>query len=302
VDALQGKTKEEWHSEIAANEAIPSTRSVGALEAELKKAFASNAALGAEKVGFEGNIKKWTDQYGDADKLTSLVLKAAQDVLEAEMELKGLPQVPDGYSDAGTYLSRLNSAETHLESVGVKLVDLRIQQAALAGSTPQRSAEELREELETKVKTFKRVNETGSMLHRIKAKLDEVLALRADDNPMQKVEAAVAARFRDLTCGAYDRIRMDAGAPVEVTGKVTLPTAMLSQGTLGSLALATRLCLAEWYLEGMGGFIVLDDPFTDMDPARRKAAGQSLKDFAKSNQVIYFTCHPEHVTELKEFS
>ena len=302
VDALQGKTEEEWHSEIAANEAIPSTRSVGALEAELKKAFASNAALGAEKVGFEGNIKKWTDQYGDADKLTSLVLKAAQDVLEAEMELKGLPQVPDGYSDAGTYLSRLNSAETHLESVGVKLVDLRIQQAALAGSTPQRSAEELREELETKVKTFKRVNETGSMLHRIKAKLDEVLALRADDNPMQKVEAAVAARFRDLTCGAYDRIRMDAGAPVEVTGKVTLPTAMLSQGTLGSLALATRLCLAEWYLKGMGGFIVLDDPFTDMDPARRKAAGQSLKDFAKSNQVIYFTCHPEHVTELKEFS
>jgi uncharacterized protein YhaN len=172
----------------------------------------------------------------------------------------------------------------------------------LAGSTPQRSAEELREELETKAKAFKRVNETGSALLRIKAKLDEVLALRADDNPMQKVEAAVAARFRDLTCGAYDRIRMDAGAPVEVTGKVTLPTAMLSQGTLGSLALATRLCLAEWYLEGTGGFIVLDDPFTDMDPARRKAAGQSLKDFAKSNQVIYFTCHPEHAAELKEFS
>jgi len=128
------------------------------------------------------------------------------------------------------------------------------------------------------------------------------LALRGDDNPMQKVEAAVAARFHDLTCGAYDRIRMDGGAPVEVTGKVTLPTAMLSQGTLGSLALATRLCLAEWYLEGTGGFVVLDDPFTDMDPARRQAAGRSLKDFSKSNQVIYFTCHLAHATELKEFS
>lgn len=302
VDALQGKSEEDWHSEIAANEAIPSTRSVEALEAEHKKALASNAALEAEGAGGEANIKKWTDQYGDVDKLTSLVLKAAQDVVEAETELKGLPQVPEGFSDAGTYLSRLASAETHLESVGATLGDLKIEQATLAGSTPQRSAEELREELETKAKAFKRVNETGSALLRIKAKLDEVLALRADDNPMQKVEAAVAARFRDLTCGAYDRIRMDAGAPVEVTGKVTLPTAMLSQGTLGSLALATRLCLAEWYLEGTGGFIVLDDPFTDMDPARRKAAGQSLKDFAKSNQVIYFTCHPEHAAELKEFS
>jgi uncharacterized protein YhaN len=186
-----------------------------------------------------------------------------------------------------------------LESVRAILGGLRIEQATLAGSTPQRTAEELREELETKVKAFERVNEIGSALLRIKAKLDEVLAFRTDDNPMQKVEAAVAARFHDLTCGAYDRIRMDGAAPVEVTGRVTLPTAMLSQGTLGSLALATRLCLAEWYLEGTGGFMVLDDPFTDMDPARRKAAGQSLKDFANFNQVIYFTCHPEHVTELK---
>ena len=302
VDALQGRTEEEWHSEVVANEAIPQTRSVMTLEGELKNALTTKAVLEAEKTAVEIKIRNWTDQYGDVDKLTSLVLKAAQDVVEAEMELKGLPQVPDGYSDAGTYLSRLNSAETHLESVGVKLVDLRIQQASLAGSTPLRSAEELREELETKVKAFKRVNEIGLALLRIKVKLEDVLALRGDDNPMQKVEAAVAARFHDLTCGAYDRIRMDGGAPVEVTGKVTLPTAMLSQGTLGSLALATRLCLAEWYLEGTGGFIVLDDPFTDMDPARRQAAGRSLKDFSKSNQVIYFTCHPAHATELKEFS
>jgi len=302
LDALQGRTEEEWYSEVAANEAIPQTRSVMALEAELKKARTNQAVLEAEKTAVEIKIRDWTDQYGDVDKLTSLVLKGAQEVVEAETELKGLPQVPDGFADAGTYLSRLASAETRLESVGVKLGDLRIQQATLAGSTPLLSAEELREELETKVKAFKRVNEIGSALLRIKVKLDEVFALRADDNPMQKVEEAVAARFRDLTCGAYDRIRMDAGAPVEVTGRVTLPTALLSQGTLGSLALATRLCLAEWYLKGMGGFIVLDDPFTDMDPARRKAAGYSLKDFSKSNQVIYFTCHPEHATELKEFS
>lgn len=234
------------------------------------------------------------------DKFTSLTLKAAQDVVEAETELKGLPQVPDGFSDAAAYFSRLNSAETRLESVEATLGNLKIDQATLAVSTPQRSVEEMREELETKATAFKRINEIGSALLRIKAKLNEVLALRADDNPMQKVEAAVATRFRDLTCGAYDRIRMDAGAPAEVTGRVTLPTAMLSQGTLGSLALATRLCLAEWYLKGMGGFIVLDDPFTDMDPARRKAAGQSLKDFAKSNQVIYLTCHSENATDLKE--
>jgi uncharacterized protein YhaN len=54
------------------------------------------------------------------------------------------------------------------------------------------------------------------------------------------------------------------------------------------------------YLDGMEGFLVLDDPFTDMDPARRRAAEQCLGEFAKQRQVLFFTCHPEHRRELEE--
>ncbi len=79
-----------------------------------------------------------------------------------------------------------------------------------------------------------------------------------------------------------------------------METGLLSQGTAGSLALATRLALAELYLDGMEGFLVLDDAFTDMDPDRRRAADRSLGAFAEQRQVIFFTCHPDHARELEE--
>jgi uncharacterized protein YhaN len=105
-----------------------------------------------------------------------------------------------------------------------------------------------------------------------------------------------------LTCGAYASVKLDGGAPVEVTGKIALDAELLSQGTRGSLALATRLSLAELYLEQMQGLLILDDPFTDMDPDRRHAAGRCLGDFAKQRQVIFFTCHPDHKRELEEIA
>jgi len=84
-----------------------------------------------------------------------------------------------------------------------------------------------------------------------------------------------------------------------VNGPTSLPTGLLSQGTLGSLALATRLALAELYLKDDKGFLVMDDPFTDMDPARRTAAAKAIGAFAQQRQVLFFTCHPLHAEELK---
>ena len=95
---------------------------------------------------------------------------------------------------------------------------------------------------------------------------------------------------------------MDGPTPTRVGGALVLATTLLSQGTLGSLALATRLALSELYLKGMDGFFLLDDPFTDMDTARRAAAVQALASFAAKHQVLFFTCHPEHARDLESAS
>jgi exonuclease SbcC len=57
--------------------------------------------------------------------------------------------------------------------------------------------------------------------------------------------------------------------------------------------------LAGLYLKDDNGFLLMDDPFTDMDPARRKAAAQAIGEFAKERQVLFLTCHPVHAEELK---
>jgi uncharacterized protein YhaN len=73
---------------------------------------------------------------------------------------------------------------------------------------------------------------------------------------------------------------------------------LLSGGTAGSLGLAVRLAYANQYLDGLDGFLVLDDPFTDFDEGRRSGASQFLQDFAQQKQVFVMTCHSDHAADL----
>ncbi len=50
---------------------------------------------------------------------------------------------------------------------------------------------------------------------------------------------------------------------------------------------------------GGGGFVVLDDPFTDMDKERRDRACRLLSEFSKTNQVIFVTCDNRYMEQLK---
>jgi DNA repair exonuclease SbcCD ATPase subunit len=220
----------------------------------------------------------------------------------AKLELDGLPPLPEGFNSITDYLAILREKERCQSEVVDKLSELKIEQAKLTGRAPSYTAEELRDELESKEREFQRKLAIGQALLRIRAKLQEVVASSGAGDPMQGLASTVAGHFNNLTCGRYDGVKLDGATPVEISGPHVLETALLSQGTLGSLALATRLALAELYLDGMEGFLVLDDPFTDMDPARRRAAEHCLGEFAKQRQVIFFTCHPDHAREMEEFA
>ena len=77
-----------------------------------------------------------------------------------------------------------------------------------------------------------------------------------------------------------------------------MPFGSLSAGTFACLGLAVRLSMARWFLEGRDGFLILDDPLVDLDPARQVAATAMLKRFAEDKQVILLTCHPSHADLL----
>jgi exonuclease SbcC len=297
--ALQGRSEEEWSAEMAALANLPETRSVEVLEGEKTRLLGRKAALDLEIRQEREKIAKWTNDHLDLDSLTDKILAQTADSKQATLDLAGLPELPEGFASIPAYLALLTQKETAREQRDQQLKELKIEQGRLTGAAPANTAEELRADLETRQREFERQQATGQSLLRIRSKLQHVLADRGTDDPMQGLTTAVSAHFNYLTAGRYQEVTLDGTAPVSVGGALALDAALLSQGTLGSLALAIRLALSELYLKGMDGFFLLDDPFTDMDATRRAAAVQAIGTFAENHQVLFFTCHPEHAEELQ---
>jgi len=300
--ALVGRTEEEWAVEIAAIKALPETRSVATLETEKATVLWNEVKLNLEIQNEQNKILTWTTEHTDLNTLMTKIQEKTGELNATKLELNGLPLLPEGFSTVSDYLTVLSDKERLQSKAHDELNLLNIQQATLAGQAPSQTAEELSEEFEAKEREFQRKQSIGQALLRIRAKLQDVVARNGAGDPMQGLASTIAGYFKKLTCGRYGGVKLDGATPVEISGQLVLEAALLSQGTLGSLALATRLALAELYLVGMEGFLVLDDPFTDMDPARRHAAAHCLGQFAKQHQVLFFTCHPEHARELKELA
>lgn len=78
---------------------------------------------------------------------------------------------------------------------------------------------------------------------------------------------------------------------VRILGKGNgLDEKILSAGTCQTIALAFRLAMLEHVFPRGGGIALFDDPFTDMDPARREQAWALVEQFARDNQVLFVTC------------
>jgi DNA repair protein SbcC/Rad50 len=300
--ALQGRSEEEWRADMAALADLPETRSVEVLENEKTARLGRKAALDLEIRQEREKILKWTTDHTDLDTLTDKILTQTAESKQATQELAGLPELPEGLTSISSYLALLSQKESAREELDERLKSLKLEQATLTGAAPDNTAEELRADLEIKQREFERQQADGQALLRIRAKLQSVIADRGIDDPMQGLTTAVSNHFKTLTAGCYQEVTLDGTTPTHVGGALTLDTTLLSQGTLGSLALATRLALSELYLKDRDGFFLLDDPFTDMDSTRRAAAIQAIGTFAKKHQVLFFTCHPDHALELQSLA
>ena len=64
-----------------------------------------------------------------------------------------------------------------------------------------------------------------------------------------------------------------------------------SKGYKTAIALSMRFALIATLFEGEKPYIVLDDPFVDLDGDKLQSALSCLKELEKEYQIIYFTCH-----------
>lgn len=132
-------------------------------------------------------------------------------------------------------------------------------------------------------------------LYKLVSKTGEYLKM-AKENLNTKYTRPVMERF----CNYYNKIIPDAAQDFSIDANINLtkieegmqrPVTSLSSGYQDFIDICLRFALIDVMYEEEKPFIVLDDPFVNLDEAKIKKAVMLLKEISNSYQIIYFTCH-----------
>ncbi len=297
--ALRSRTEESWAQAMAELSTAQAARSVDAVQERQAVVKGRLRELEQEERTAVADEAAWHAAHTSPEQLMEKVMQAGAALGTMRAEHAGLPTLPQGAGSVDAYLSALDRAEKQADQLKEQLAALRVEQAGLLGKVPSRTAEELADELAVHTAQFEREKARGEALLRIRKTLEQVVAARRGGDPLEDLRTTLAGRFSALTGGRYSSVVTKGVVPTLVRGeRMDLPAEHLSTGALGLLALTTRLALAGVYLRGMAGFLVLDDPFTELDPERRARAVEELAQLATAHQVLLLTCHPDHAAEL----
>ena len=86
--------------------------------------------------------------------------------------------------------------------------------------------------------------------------------------------------------------RMDADFNVQLLAEgEARNTELLSAGYRNLVELARRMAFIDAMYKEEKPFILLDDPFINLDPPKVEGGMRFLEAIARDHQVIYFTCH-----------
>ncbi len=108
----------------------------------------------------------------------------------------------------------------------------------------------------------------------------------------EPVMAGFRKYYRILTGTECDNYQMDANTKLQVIeGNMPREIGYMSLGNRDLIGICMRMALVEAMYEERKPFLILDDPFVNLDENRTKGAKKFLAEIAKEYQVIYFTCH-----------
>jgi len=108
--------------------------------------------------------------------------------------------------------------------------------------------------------------------------------------------------FSKMTLGRYSRIYapfQETKIYVEDENGRRKDFTELSRGTVEQLYLSLRFGFIQEFNEQSESLpVIFDDILVNFDPERKKEACMAIRELAETNQVFYFTCHPETVDIL----
>ena len=254
--------------------------------------FRKNAAIWDESVRLKNEIKTANNQIrrisGDGESFDKFIseLKVADinklkgNIHEFEENLVTLdPAISDNIDERGRIREQLEQLESRAES-----------------STLRMEKEVLKEDLHTKSRDWA----SYVLAQEVLKKAIEVY--EKESQPAVIVEAQ--SFFSNITDGRYKRIYSPVSSSdifVEDSDGSRKETFQLSKGTAEQLYLALRF----GFIKELGKHserlpIIFDDILVNFDPIRFMNAGNTIKQLATTNQILYFTCHPGTAETLKE--
>ncbi len=277
-------------TEVEALAQLPTGRSVEALtELKINKSTALNTSKDLRE-SFIKEQQQLEKDYQNNDALFELLGKKMQAKTTIDTTLGSLKKMPEGFSDSATFFNQFSNAEAELNEKEEVLSKFEKDLAVLESKQFDQTAEEINELVESSRTTWERSLLEGDALICLRDAIEKAEETAGGD-PFADYRKRLVELFAQLTGGKYGNMTFSELLPTEVYNDTKpLPAAWLSQGARDSLALAIRLAMAEYYLNGREGFLVMDDPMTNMDKERKGFAAECLKSFAAQRQVIMFSC------------
>ena len=151
--------------------------------------------------------------------------------------------------------------------------------------------QELKVELEEKEERYKeglqkyeRLCKTMELLQEAKAHLTAKY--------LQPVEQGFQKYYQIMSGGTAEEYQFDADVNLTVTEHgLQRETRFLSEGCQDLVGICTRLAFVDAMYQKEKPFLIMDDPFVNLDEEKTKRALHFLECISRDYQVVYFSCH-----------
>ena len=201
-----------------------------------------------------------------------LVLKAPEGEESLESlaeEMKVLSErMEDRYKSIRSYQDQLSSLQESWENI----------------ENMEGELENLQETAEEKLKQYRLLEVTKGLLEEAKSSFTAKYT--------EPVMVGFRKYYQILTGTECENYQMDANTKLQVIeGNMPRDIGYMSLGNRDLIGICMRMALVEAMYDERKPFLILDDPFVNLDENRTKGAIRFLSEIAKEYQVIYFTCH-----------
>lgn len=210
------------------------------------------------------------EKVTDVPRLLALKAPEGEESLEnLTEEMKAISeQMEERFRTIGSYQDQLSSLQESWDNV----------------ESMQEELENLQEETEEKLRQYELLGMTKTLLEEARSSFTARYT--------EPVMEGFRKYYRILTGTECDNYQMDANTRLQVIeGNMPRETGYMSLGSRDLIGICMRMALVEAMYEDRRPFLILDDPFVNLDENRTKGAMRFLSEIAKEYQVIYFTCH-----------